>query len=53
MNNQTLMDEYIPLGDDIYHINEELSHSKCHFSHPGRCARIPYLHILENERKLH
>ena len=40
---------------EIYHINEEIAihKSKCHFSHPGSCTRITYLHILENQRKLH
>ena len=36
-----------------YIINEEISHSKCHFSHPGSCTRPPYMHIFENQRKLH
>ena len=32
--------------------NEEISHSKCPFSHPGNCTLTPHLHILENHRKL-
>ena len=49
----------MPIGDtgyvrsfEIYHINEEISHSKCHFSHPGSFTRIPYFYIIENQRKL-
>ena len=50
------MYEYIPIEDThhvyrilkyIYHINEEVSYSKCHFSHSGSCTRISCLHILE------
>ena len=37
----------------VYHIKEEISHLKCTFSLPGSCTRIPYLHILEIQRKLH
>ena len=33
----------------IYYNHEEISLSKCHFSHFGSC--IPFLHILENQRK--
>ena len=55
MKNWILMDIYKPLGEtrNAYHNNEEISHSKGHFSHPGSCPRIPYLRILENQRKLH
>ena len=35
------------------HINEEISHSKCHFFYHGICTRILCLHILANQRKLH
>ena len=38
---------------NIYHINEEISHLKCHFSHPGSFTHIPLLHILENQREWH
>ena len=37
---------------NINHINEEISHLKCHFSHPGSCTRIPYLHILKNSKQI-
>ena len=53
-----MMDENIPIGDtryvfknpnsEIYYINEEISHSKCHFSHSGSYTRIPYLQINGN-----
>ena len=33
--------------------NIHLYNSKCRFSHSGSCTRIPYLHILKNQRKLH
>ena len=36
----------------VYHVDGEISHSKCHFSHPGKCTRNPYLHILK-KCKLH
>ena len=38
---------------EIYHRNEEISYSKCHFSHSRSRTRIPYLHVLENQPKLH
>ena len=38
---------------EIYHINEEICHSKCRFSYSGSCTRFPHLHILENQHKLH
>ena len=53
------MDEYIiALGDTrnifrIFKYIEEIGHSKCHFSHPGSCTRIPFMHIQENQSKLH
>ena len=60
MKNSILFDEYIPLGDSRkvlrfskYYIIEEKSHTKCHFSHSGSCTRIPYLQILESQRKMH
>ena len=53
---KNLMDEYIPWeyslrfwNFEIYHIYEEISHLKCHFSHAGS---IPYLHSLENQHKI-
>ena len=51
------MAEYITIGIrlqnfEIYHINEEIRHLKCHL-HCGSCTQIPYLHIFENQRKLH
>ena len=36
----------------LYHINEEISHSKCHFSHSDSYTRIPYFHSLENQLKI-
>ena len=30
-----------------------MSHSKCHFSNSGNSTLIPYLHIVEIQRKLH
>ena len=58
MKNEILMDEYIALRGyslrlqnfQMFHIYEEIRHSKCH---PGSCTRIPYLLILENHYKLH
>ena len=35
---------------EIYHINEEISHSKCQFSHPGGCTHITYLLFLSSKR---
>ena len=33
-------------------MNEEISHSKGHFSHPGSCNRIPYLHHADNRMRV-
>ena len=30
---------------EINHLNEEIRHSKCYFSHPGSCTHLDLLHI--------
>ena len=42
-----------PSNFEIYKIYEEISHTKCHFSHSGSCIRTPNMHVSKNRRKLH
>ena len=37
---------------EIYHSNEEISLSKCHFLHPGSCIRSPYLDLADNRMRV-
>ena len=54
-----LMDEYIALGDTLYVFRIFISYYwrkkpfNMPFSHSGSFTRIPYLHIVENQHKLH
>ena len=54
------MDEYMPIGDtgyvrsfEIYHINEEISHSKCHISNFGSCTCFHSISKSTHKNQLH